>query len=312
MTSTKTVRRAAAALVVPLLLASAAACGSGDDETTPGGVPAVSGDSGKKPEVADGKGDPPKELKSKVLNKGDGAKVAKFDLLRVNYLGQTWKGEEFDNSFDKKQPFDFQINTDGVIKGWDEGLLGKTVGSRVELVIPPEKAYGDNPPQGSAIKPGDTLVFVIEIEEAKSGIPEGEKVPQEDAALPKVGTNTDGKAPKITVPKDTEVPGEVVSETVIQGTGKKVGAKDTIEAHFTAVTWKDGKLVGDTRQATQQGPAGPRPMPVEQVPGWAEGLKGQQVGSRVLLVVPEKEFPKEDRKQLGGGLVFAVDILDIQ
>ncbi|THA27236.1 hypothetical protein E4198_23595 [Streptomyces sp. RKND-216] len=313
MTRSTTARRFVAALAVPLLIASAAACG-GDDSGTPGAVPAVSWEDGKKkPEIEAGVGDPPGKLKVKVLEEGDGRTVRKADFITAHYAGQTWKGKPFDDSYQRKLPSGFPIGTGGVIEGWDKGLVGKTVGSRVELVIPPEMAYGDNPPQGSAIGKGDTLVFTIDIKESVPMAPKGEEVPQDDSALPTVGTNTDAKAPKVTIPEDAQAPGELVSRPIIEGTGEKVTAKDTVLVNYRAVEWNKPESEISTWEGNPaaQMPRGPQEIPVGQMPGWEKGLVGQTVGSRVLIVVPKSEFPKEQQKQ-ANDVVMVVDIMKVQ
>ncbi|MEU4687117.1 FKBP-type peptidyl-prolyl cis-trans isomerase [Streptomyces xinghaiensis] len=299
-------RRIAALLAVPLLLVSAAACGDDDPKSNgkSGAVPAVSGEDGKKPKVAKGEGDPPKGLKVKVLKEGKGAEVKKGEALNAHYLGQTWEGEVFDNSYDRGEPSTFQIGTGKVIKGWDEGLVGQKLGSRVELVIPPDKGYGKQ--EQEKIPANSTLVFVVDLKKVMPTRPEGKEVPQTDAELPKVGTETDDKAPKVTIPKGKDAPGKVVTKTIIEGTGKEVGAKDTLNVHYGLTLWKDGKPGGDTwAQGT------PQDVPIAQMPGWSEGLKGQKAGSRVMVVVPQDELTKEQQKQIKSDLVFVVDILGI-
>jgi peptidylprolyl isomerase len=71
-------------------------------------------------------------------------------------------GTEFDNSYDRGQPFEFQLGAGGVIPGWDEGVQGMKVGGRRQLVIPPQLGYGaqGSPPD---IPPNSTLVFVIDL-----------------------------------------------------------------------------------------------------------------------------------------------------
>ncbi|NJQ01411.1 FKBP-type peptidyl-prolyl cis-trans isomerase [Streptomyces zingiberis] len=302
-------RRIAALLAVPLLLVSAAACGGGDDADTSNGksgsVPAVTGGEGEKPKVAKGEGDPPKELKVKVLKEGDGAVLKKGEALNAHYLGQTWEGKVFDNSYDRGEAATFQIGAGKVIKGWDEGLVGQKLGSRVELVIPPDKGYGEQ--KQEKIPANSTLVFVVDLKKVMPTEPKGEEVPQNDAALPKVSTKTDGTVPKVTVPEDGKAPGEVTAKTIIQGSGKEVGAKDTLSVHYGLTLWKGGEPGGDTwAQGT------PQDVPIAQMPGWSEGLKGQKAGSRVMLIVPQDELTKEQRKQIKSDLVFVVDILDVK
>jgi FKBP-type peptidyl-prolyl cis-trans isomerase len=312
MTRSTTARRLVAAVAVPLLIASAAAC-SGEDSAKPGAVPAVSWEDGKKPKIDAGVGDPPEKLKVKVLKEGEGRKIQKADFITAHYSGQTWKGKGFDNSYQRKLPSGFPIGVGGVIDGWDKGLVGQTVGSRVELVIPPEMGYGDSPPQGSAIGKGDTLVFTIDIKESVPMAPQGEKVPQDDSSLPTVGTNTDAEAPEITVPDGASAPEELVSKTIIKGSGDKVTAKDTVLVNYRAVEWDNPKSEISTWEGNPaaQMPRGPQEIPVAQMPGWEKGLAGQSVGSRVLVVVPKSEFPEEQQKQ-ASTVAMVVDIMQVQ
>jgi peptidylprolyl isomerase len=73
-----------------------------------------------------------------------------------------WRtGKEFDSSWSRNQPYATPIGTGSVIAGWDKGLIGQTVGSRVMLVIPPKDGYG-SAGQGP-IKGTDTMVFAVDI-----------------------------------------------------------------------------------------------------------------------------------------------------
>ncbi|MEU1279821.1 FKBP-type peptidyl-prolyl cis-trans isomerase [Streptomyces sp. NPDC005805] len=308
-------RRLAGLLVVPLLLLSAVACGSenkdSDSASSTNGLPAITkGEKfGEKPTLAKGEGEPPKELKSEVVSEGDGATTKKGDQIQVNYLGQTWDSDQpFDNSFDRGQPFDLTLGAGQVIKGWDQGLEGKKVGSRVELSIPPDLAYGD---QGQGqIKPNSTLVFVVDILKSTTvpKVAKGTEVAQDNIDLPKVGTNTDGKAPSITVPKK-DAPTKLVSNYIIEGDGAAVKKTDTLAVAYKGVLWKDGKEF-DSSYARGGAPVS---FPLAQViPGWQEGLEGKKVGSRVLLVIPpDKGYGDQEQQGIPpkSTLVFSVDIL---
>ena len=85
------------------------------------------------------------------------------DTIVCDYLGQVWNGEVFDNSYDRGTPLTFQIGVGMVIKGWDDGLIGQRVGSRVLLSIPSDLGYGARGVPQAGIKGGDTLVFVTDI-----------------------------------------------------------------------------------------------------------------------------------------------------
>ncbi|MER5885777.1 FKBP-type peptidyl-prolyl cis-trans isomerase [Streptomyces sp. NPDC001941] len=309
-------RRLAGLLVVPLLLLSTAACGDdkGSDSNSTSmsnGLPAVTAGKkfGEKPTLAKGEGDPPKELKINVLSEGKGDKLKKGDQASVNYLGQLWAGDKpFDNSFDRGQPFDVNVGGGGVIEGWQKALDGQKVGSRLEVSIPPELGYGD---QGQGdIPPKSTLVFVMDIVKAAT-IPtaaKGTNVAQEDADLPKVGTNTDGKAPSLEIPKK-DAPAKLVSTYVIEGTGPAVKASDTLTVQYQGKVWKDGKEF-DSSYARGGAPVS---FPLAQViQGWQKGLAGKKVGSRVLLVIPPAEGYGDQASEkipAKSTLVFTVDIL---
>jgi peptidylprolyl isomerase len=102
------------------------------------------------------------ELLAVDLLPGTGPAVKISDTLMVNYLGiggQT--GEIFDSSFTRGEPADFPLQA--VIQGWQEGLIGMQSGGRRILVIPAAQAYGDNPPPGSGILPGESLIFVVDL-----------------------------------------------------------------------------------------------------------------------------------------------------
>ena len=314
-------RRIAGLLVIPLLLVSAA-CGSDDKGSdsastsatapTKGGFPAITAGAkfGEKPTLAKGSGTPPKELKTKVISEGDGATLKNGDAIQVNYLGQAWDSDKpFDNSFDRKQPFDLTLGAGMVIQGWDKGLAGQKVGSRVELVIPPDLGYGA---QGQGdIKPNATLVFVVDILKAKQ-IPasaKGTAVAQDDADLPKVGTNTNGKAPTVTVPSKVAPPKKLVSNYVLESKGEVVKETDTVVVNYVAKLWKDGKVFDDT-YAT--GKTASFPLAQVTLKGLKNGLIGKKIGSRVLLVVPPDQGLGDKAQQsvpANSTLVFAVDIL---
>lgn len=93
---------------------------------------------------------------------GSGAEVKISDTLLVNYLGLGGgTGQIFDSSFARGEPADFPLSA--VISGWQTGLTGMKSGGRRILIIPAAQAYGNNPPPGSGILPGETLVFVVDL-----------------------------------------------------------------------------------------------------------------------------------------------------
>jgi len=126
-------------------------------------LPEVSGSFGEKPTLSFPDAPASGELEVLVLTRGDGALVEAGDNLEVHYLGQAWNGGVFDNSYDRRSTTSFGIGVGQVIAGWDEGLVGQQVGSRVLLSIPSHLGYGDRGIPQAGIKGGDTLVFVVDI-----------------------------------------------------------------------------------------------------------------------------------------------------
>ncbi|WFE38100.1 FKBP-type peptidyl-prolyl cis-trans isomerase [Micromonospora sp. WMMD998] len=113
-----------------------------------------------KPTVKAGSGELTK-LKVTTLVKGKGAPVKSGQTITTNYVGVFYKdGKQFDASWDNGQPATFPIGVGQVIKGWDQGLVGVPVGSRVQLDLPADLAYGDNAEGG---RPAGPLRFVVDV-----------------------------------------------------------------------------------------------------------------------------------------------------
>jgi peptidylprolyl isomerase len=130
------------------------------------GLPTVTAAAGAPPTIKMPSGNPPANLTTKVLIKGTGPAVVNGDEVVVQYVGAIWRnGYQFDSSWKRSQPFGFTIGASPsqVIAGWDKGLAGQTVGSRVMLVIPPADGYGKTGSPQAHIKGTDTLVFVVDI-----------------------------------------------------------------------------------------------------------------------------------------------------
>ncbi|MBQ1049576.1 FKBP-type peptidyl-prolyl cis-trans isomerase [Micromonospora sp. C51] len=114
---------------------------------------------GSKPTVTAGEGELTK-LTVTPLIEGTGPKVQAGQSITTNYVGVFYEsGEEFDSSWERGEPATFPIGVGQVIPGWDKGLVGVTVGSRVQLDIPAEDAYGD----GGGGRPAGPLRFVVDV-----------------------------------------------------------------------------------------------------------------------------------------------------
>ena len=126
----------------------------------PSDLPKISLDDKGKPSLDLNSYQPKGGLVVQPLIKGSGAKVGQHQSVSANYTG--WlasDGKQFDSSWDRGQASDFSL--DQVIKGWQQGLAGQTVGSQVLLVIPPDLGYGNQKQQ--SIPANSTLIFVVDI-----------------------------------------------------------------------------------------------------------------------------------------------------
>ena len=117
----------------------------------------------EKPEIEFPGAEPPADLVITDVTQGDGAEATSGSTVSVHYVGVAHStGEEFDASYNRGTPLQFRIGVGQVIQGWDQGVEGMKVGGRRQLVIPPHLGYGDRG-AGGVIKPGETLIFVVDL-----------------------------------------------------------------------------------------------------------------------------------------------------
>ena len=117
----------------------------------------------ERPEVDFPEGTPPSDLVVTDLVEGSGDEAVAGRTAVVHYVGVSFStGEEFDASWNRGEPFAFQLGAGQVIAGWDRGVAGMKVGGRRHLLIPPELGYGDRG-AGRVIAPGESLIFVVDL-----------------------------------------------------------------------------------------------------------------------------------------------------
>jgi peptidylprolyl isomerase len=305
------VRRSAAFLLVPVFLVSLlTACSGGSDsgdktsssKQTTAGFPSVTGGFGTRPTVSTKGQHPGATLRSTLLTKGTGPKVAKGDLLVANYLGQVFSsGKVFDSSFDRGVPSSFPIGVGQVIPGWDKTLVGLPAGSRVLMVVPPASGYGAQGNPQAGIKGTDTLVFVVDV--IASYPPAAAVTTAKPVKNPATGgihvTGALGRPPGVRIDKGTPEPTRPSVTVLDRGTGKPVSMQSLVVLEYVAFSWK-GQPLDSTWQRTPQG----APVGSVQQGSPFDQLVGVPVGSRVIFRLPKSASGSPPQS-----VVFVIDIV---
>ena len=263
---------------------------SNDEPAVDAGGDAGSSD---KPEV-DFPGEAPNELVISVLIEGTGDAAEEGDTVVVDYVGvRSLDGKEFDNSYDRGQPFPLVLGRGGVIQGWDEGLVGAQTGARIRLDIPSDLAYGEVA-RSDVIRENEPLTFVIDV---RSVI----RVPDPSAAPTEPGIELSE--------------GEGVDDTtftdLVDGEGQELEFGDTAVLHFVYYRADNGVELESSWQSE------PITVPFVEdqlLPGLAEGLEAMRVGGRrAIIIPPEDGFGPDGNPQAGlpadTDIIFVVDLL---
>ncbi|WP_297083905.1 FKBP-type peptidyl-prolyl cis-trans isomerase [uncultured Demequina sp.] len=128
-------------------------------------LPAITRDASGAPSVDFAGAVKPDGLAVEILERGDGPDVVEGQQITVHYTGWLWDGAQFDSSWSRGQTISFGLARGSLIEGWVDGLSGVPVGSKVLIVVPPEKGYGQR--SMGPIPGGSTLVFAIDVVDAK-------------------------------------------------------------------------------------------------------------------------------------------------
>jgi peptidylprolyl isomerase len=285
---------AATALAATLL----SACGS---STPSAALPTVSGAYGTaaSPKVHFTSSTAPSGLKVVVLHAGHGPVVTKGQLLVANYLGQIWNGKVFDSSFSRHVAAAFPIGVGHVIKGWDEGLVGKRAGSRILLVVPSKDGYGTQGQSQAGIPGNATLVFVVDLISSYStsaATPRSPATVQSDNDGVSVTWPAASDPPVVHVAKGYVAPKANAVTVLSRGSGAKV-APGLVLLRYVVVDASTGKVVGST---WQNGILDSESAGIPSQPSVLDKVLGLQVGSRFLLRAP---------KTKGGPYVFVAEVV---
>ena len=271
-------RLALAPLAAVLLLA---ACGDAEPSTggadTTGAAVTTPDTLATKPSV-DLPAELPTELQITDLIDGSGPEAAVGDTVVVNYVGvRSADGVEFDNSYDRGQPYDVLIGAGNVIEGWDTGLVGVRAGMRRQLDIPASMAYGDQG-AGDTIRPGDAITFIIDVVAV---------LPTSDAA----------DEPQVEVKPADNV--EVIAITeLVDGTGPAPTEGDTVAIRLIAYDAQTGEKLDSTWGAPPLVFAWT--VDTDAYRGLVAAVKDMKVGGRRLVQIPFMlMFDGQGNAQLG-------------
>jgi peptidylprolyl isomerase len=274
-------------------------------------LPTATGTFGQKPTLTFPSSTPPPSLQRETLSEGTGPAAAAGDWLTVNYLGQIWGGKVFDNSYDKKTTFPFQIGGQ-VVSGWSVGLTGVKEGSRVLLSLPPADGYGASGNSGAGISGTDTIVFVIDVVKVYKSTDGGQKdavVQKLPAGLPTV-TGAPGSEPKISV-GSAAAPSGTKAYVIAKGTGPAV-VEGNILAQLVVTDWA-GSQTSSTwgkASATDTSQKGLTELQVVKstasAPSPTGDLVGIPVGSRVLLLLPATTDSSTGQQQSAAAAVIDI------
>ncbi|WP_051970857.1 FKBP-type peptidyl-prolyl cis-trans isomerase [Kitasatospora azatica] len=276
-------------------------------------LPTVAGDFGKKATITLPSDQADGTFVVKSLSEGDGAKVDKGSWITADFTLKDWTtGKDIPGSYDNGKPQLFQAGLGKLIPALDTSVVGHKAGSRLLVVAPPAAAFGDAGNQQLGLGAKDNLVLVIDIQRVNG--PDSRvsgDVTAPPADFPSVKVAGDGKADEITPPAGVTDPTELKTAVLVQGKGPKVESGEKVVVQYSGALLKDGKAFDSslTRKQAFSFVTGGGSV----IEGWDKGIVGQNVGSRIELVIPASMAYKDQAQAsipANSSLVFVVDILD--
>jgi peptidylprolyl isomerase len=251
---------------------------------------------------------------SEVITEGDGATIAEDDLVSLQaVLVNGTDGKVVANTWENSGAVGLDLSQEDLFQAFKTQIPGKKVGSRVVIASTPQDAYGDTGNESLGITKDDPVVFVVDLQKATQVLDEAQGTEVEPKeGLPTITMN-EGEPATIEIPKGEKAPTKTVVQPLIEGEGAEVEKGQTVRVAYTGALWRNGEVFDSSANRPEQ-PWFEFPIGAGQViKGWDEGLLGQKVGSRVLLVIP----PADGYGEAGQGetikgddtLVFVVDIL---
>jgi len=290
--------------------ASAAAALTCTDPGTSSDAVTVAGDPGVEPTVTFTAPLAATATERTVITKGDGDAVNTGDAVEIAYTAyNATSGTKLNaGGYGTEAGLTVTVaETGSVIPGILKGIACSNIGSRVAVVVPPVDAFGTTGNTDLNVSATDNIIFVIDV---KGKVPTrasgADQAPQD--GFPTVALADDG-APTITVPK-ADAPTELKTEVLKKGDGATVADGATVTVQYAGVVWATGTVFDQS-----WGKGGPATFATANVvPGFAQGLIGQTVGSQVVIVIPPALGYGSTGNETAGisgtdTLVFVVDIL---
>lgn len=254
-------------------------------------APEASADLGSKPTITLAGGGRPEELVTVDVVEGEGAEATPGSFVSVQYAGILADGgEPFDASWDRGQPFSFQLGAGMVIQGWDQGVEGMRVGGRRTLYVPADQAYGSSGRPGI---PGDSdLVFVVDLLSVREPV-------------------TKADEPEVELPDDA--PDELVTDDLVEGDGAEVVEGAFVELHYVGKAFSTDAIFDSSYDGGQ--PLSFRAGAGQLIPGFDQGVLGMREGGRRRIVIPpDLAYGEEGAGDVitpGETLVFIVDVVSV-
>jgi FKBP-type peptidyl-prolyl cis-trans isomerase len=270
----------------------------------------VTGDAGAEPTVTFTSPLTATATERTVVTKGDGDAVNTGDAVEIAYSAYNAASGEKLNSGGYGDAAGLTVTvaeTGTLIPGLLKGVACSNVGSRVAVVVPPADAFGTEGNADLKVAATDNIIFVIDVKAKVATRATGsDQAPQD--GFPTVALADDG-TPTITVPK-ADAPTELGIEVLKKGDGPVVAEGATVTVQYAGVVWATGTVFDQS-----WGKSGPATFATTGVvPGFAQGIIGQTVGSQVVIVIPPALGYGEAGQPKAGisgtdTLVFVVDIL---
>lgn len=282
-------------------------CGSGSNS-----LEDITVSDGDTPKLTVQEGFTTSDSDSRVITEGDGDTVETGDTIKINYIAVNGRtGEEFDNSYASGRLMPLTLDEQTTLPGFQTGLIGKKVGSRVLLSVSPDDGTALlGSAESLGLEAEDSMVFLFDIvakvPNEAHGTPKKAPKSLPELTLDDDGTPTGFKATKSSKKKV----GDTTSSVLIKGDGPKVEEGQLVMFHYLGQTYPDGDVFDQSW--------GRQPLQVQLgtgnlIPCWDDELVGQTIGSRVIVACSVDDAYGDDAAANGqpeGELLFVVDLLD--